>query len=291
MDTEPGANWRYSGGGYTIMEKVVEDVSGMPLEKYMADNIFPKLGMTNSTYAQPLPKELRTNASLAYNRKGKVIDGSFHNYPEQAAAGLWTTPSDLVKYILEVQAIVNGKDNGLLSPKIIKEMLTKHKGNWGLGPTLRGEGEDLLFGHGGKNAGFTNNMIAKVYKGEAIVVMTSADNGNDIINAMQTAISTYYDMGISNTEEIEIVTMSENELSRFIGEYKYEDGKEYVATMKVKKGKLVAKVGGNHELTPVGPLTFRDMKDPETITFVEDDNGKIKSFILKGPGIEFVKRK
>ena len=291
VDTEPGSNWRYSGGGYTIIEKMIEDVSQMSLDQYMQTNIFPKLGMMNSTYSQPLPKALFANASLAYDRKGKIIDGSYHNYPEQAAAGLWTTPSDLVKYIFEIQAIVNGKEDGILSPEIVSEMLTKHMGSWGLGPSLRGEDADLLFGHGGKNAGFTNNLVANVNKGSGIVIMTNGDNGNDIIGKLQTAISEYYDMGISTYEIIEVIELNDDVLDKFVGKYKYTDDKDFYIKMKVKKGQLVAKIGSEHFLSPIGPLTFRDLKDPETITFSEDENGNIVGLKLQGPGIEFDKVK
>ena len=168
-------------------------------------------------------------------------------------------------------------------------MLTKHMGNWGLGPSLRGEDENLLFGHGGKNAGFTNNMIAHVHKGGGIVIMTSGDNCNAIIDKLQTAISKYYGMDISDYEEIEVINMSDEDLRRFVGKYKYSDEKDYYIKMKIKKSKLVAKIGSEHILSAGGPLTFRDLKDPETIVFSEDENGNISSLVLKRPGIEFVK--
>jgi len=263
IDTEPGTSWRYSGGGYTIMEKMVEDVSGLSLEKYMAEHVFPKLGMTNSSYAQPLPDSKRGNVSLAYNRKGKIIDGSFHHYPEQAAAGLWTTPSDLAKYIIEIQDIFSGKEGGVISPAIAKEMLTKHKGNWGLGPSLRGEDENLIFGHGGKNAGFTNNMLAHVYQG----------NGSK------------YEMGISDLKIIEVIEIPEKDLQRFVGTYQMSDNKRFKATVKIKNGKVVIKTGSDHVLEAVGPLTFTDIKDPEILIFQEDENRMITGIKVAGPGI------
>ena len=84
------------------MEKVVEDLTGMPLEKYMAESILGPLGMSNSTYEQPLSETYHGSASAAYDSEGKIIEGLWHNYPEQAAAGLWTTPSDLAKYCIGI---------------------------------------------------------------------------------------------------------------------------------------------------------------------------------------------
>jgi CubicO group peptidase (beta-lactamase class C family) len=192
VDKIPGSLWRYSGGGYTIIEKIIEDVSGLPLEKYMDKNVLSPIGMTNSTYEQPLSDNRQAKASAAYNNNGKIIEGLWHNYPEQAAAGLWTTPSDLAKYCIEIQEILSGKKEGVLSEGIVELMLTKHKNNWGLGPALDKEGDSLTFGHGGKNVGFTNNLVAFAHKGSAVVIMTNGDNGGELINEIQKSIFDTY---------------------------------------------------------------------------------------------------
>jgi CubicO group peptidase (beta-lactamase class C family) len=192
IDAIPGSNWRYSGGGYTIMEKMVEDVSGLPLEEYMDRYVLKPMGMINSTYAQPLPEVLHNNASAAYDHRGQIVKGLWHNYPEQAAAGLWTTPTDLAKYCIEVQEILNKKKQGVLSKKLIELMLVKNKNNWGLGPSLEDEGAELKFGHGGKNEGFTNNMVAFAHKGNAVIIMTNGDNGGKLIKEIQNSIFEYY---------------------------------------------------------------------------------------------------
>ena len=188
----PGTKWRYSGGGYTIIEKLIEDISGLPFEEYMKENILNPLGMNNSTYEQPLPRKLHASASSAFNRKGKMIKGLWHNYPEQAAAGLWTTPSDLVKYCIEIQDILSGKESGILSKETVNMMLTKQKNNWGLGPSLELNDTILIFSHGGKNTGFTNNMYGYAYSGKALVVMTNGDKGWDLIQEIQRSITMFY---------------------------------------------------------------------------------------------------
>lgn len=101
--------------------------------------------MDNSTFEQPLPAEFHANASAAYDSEGKLIEGLWHNYPEQAAAGLWTTPSDLAMYCIGVHDILAGKSDGFLSKETIEMMLTKHKGDWGLGPSLAWDADSLRF--------------------------------------------------------------------------------------------------------------------------------------------------
>ncbi|MBT31322.1 MAG: serine hydrolase [Thalassobius sp.] len=276
VDTIPGSIWRYSGGGYTVMEKVVEDVSGQPLETYLKENILMPLGMTNSTYSQPLPEKLHQQASAAYDRGGNLIEGLWHNYPEQAAAGLWTTPTDLSKYCMEIQRIEAGKPNGILSKQTVDKMLTKHENNWGLGPSLADDGSSLRFQHGGKNAGFTNNMIAFAYKGNAVIVMTNADNGGKLMNEIITSISEHYDWDIAKQRTVETVSLNAEELNKFNGRYKYlgktRDGSDHIVKLVTKEGKLLIVDEKNAEedlITPMSETSFIDLSDGDQVVFTE----------------------
>lgn len=222
VDTIPGSIWRYSGGGYTVMEKVVEAVSGMPFETYMADHILSPMGMVNSTYAQPLPDRLSPMASAAYDAEGELIEGLWHNYPEQAAAGLWTTPTDLARYCIEIQEILAGKKEGILKQETVEMMLTKHMNDWGLGPSLAWDADSLRFQHGGKNAGFTNDMIAFAHHGNAIIIMTNADQGGKLIGEILRSVSKYYGWGISQPRMVDTIALSAERLSRLTGQYKLD---------------------------------------------------------------------
>lgn len=279
VDTIPGSIWRYSGGGYTVMEKAVEDVSGQALEVYLAENIIAPIGMSNSTYGQPLPEKYHANASAAYDNKGNLIDGLYHNYPEQAAAGLWTTPSDLAKYYMEIQAIRAGKENGFLSKEIVDQMLIKHKNNWGLGPALGEKEGELLFGHGGKNAGFTNDMIGFVDKGDAIIVMTSADNGSGLIGEIYRGISDYYNMEIRNPTIVELADLSQEQLELLTGKYKLNQEVpgigEYFITLSVQDGKILVhdpNTGDENLLSPNSETEFVDINTGDRVKFQSNEN-------------------
>jgi CubicO group peptidase (beta-lactamase class C family) len=258
VDTTPGSNWRYSGGGYTIMEKVVEDISGMPLDQFAIKEIFEPVGMENSTYEQPLSSKYHSQASAAYDGDGTIIEGYWHNYPEQAAAGLWTTPSDLAKYCMEIQNIRAGKEDGVLSRKLVDSMLTKHQNDWGLGPMLQKEGDSLLFGHGGKNAGFTNNFFAFAQQGNAAIVMTNADQGGDLIGELFRAISKEYKWGVSEYTVVKAIELPADQINSFAGAYQIGD---YRVDMEIREGKLTAVHPGSPkgtELIPVDQLKFVD---------------------------------
>ncbi len=285
VDTEPGTNWRYSGGGYTIMEKVVEDISGMTLADYSARYILPAMGMSNSTFEQPLSAKWHDQASAAYDHEGNLIEGLWNNYPEQAAAGLWTTPIDLAKYCMEVQQIMSGKEDGVLSRQTIEKMLTKHERDWGLGPSLRKEGDSLMFGHGGKNAGFSNNMAAFAYQGHGVIVMTNADNGTSLMGEVIRAVSDYYGWDMAKPEIIKTIDLSEEALRSFTGNFKMNEQVpgvgDYLVEINTKDRKLIVtdKITGE-VLTfyPVSDHEFREINDGDYLAFKKDDQGTMVEF-------------
>ncbi|TDI72029.1 MAG: class A beta-lactamase-related serine hydrolase [Bacteroidetes bacterium] len=283
VDTIPGTIWRYSGGGYTVMEKVVEDVSGLPLEEFIEKNILTPLGMDNSTFEQPLPTEFHANASAAYDSEGKLIEGLWHNYPEQAAAGLWTTPSDLAIYCIGVQDILAGKSDGFLSKETIEMMLTKHKGDWGLGPSLAWDADSLRFQHGGKNAGFTNNMMAFAHNGDALIIMTNADNGGRLISEIERSISNYYQWGISNSKIVDIIDLPVEQLSKLVGKYKLDfqvpDIGNYIIEITLKNDKLLVFDPNNNDtnvLSALDEFNFIDLDKGDEVVFqIQEDTSKI----------------
>lgn len=95
------------------MQQLVEDVSGTPFAEYMRDEVLKPMGMTNSTFQQPLPTEMERRAATGYRTDRSEVPGRWHVYPEMAAAGLWTTPTDLAKYVIGVQQAVAGKSKVL----------------------------------------------------------------------------------------------------------------------------------------------------------------------------------
>lgn len=289
VDTLPGSIWRYSGGGYTVMEKMVEDVSGQPLEVYIAEQILRPMGLTASTYEQPLPESRKAEASAAYDDEGQIIKGWWHNYPEQAAAGLWTNPTDLATYCLAIQAIAAGKTDGILQPETIEKMLTKHKNDWGLGPSLQKEGDSLLFRHGGKNAGFTNEMVAFARQGKAVIIMTSADNGGRLIGEVMRSISAYYGWDISKPRVVETVKVPEADLQKLAGKYLLDfqvpDIGDYFVDIAIRDGKIEAFDPNNNEtnvLVPLSTKRFLDLDLGDEIEIQGLDDGKELALLWNG---------
>jgi CubicO group peptidase (beta-lactamase class C family) len=169
--------FQYSGGGYLIVQQMLSDVTGKPFSEFIQETILGKLGMTSSTYQQPLPDSQRVLAASGHDDKGKMIRGSWRTYPEMAAAGLWTTPSDLAQFAIEIQQAADGRQSKVLNQKIVAEMLTPQVGGWGLGFELPGKGNSSRFAHSGGNEGYKCLMVAYKNTGQGAVIMTNSDKG------------------------------------------------------------------------------------------------------------------
>jgi CubicO group peptidase (beta-lactamase class C family) len=192
IEAAPGSKWNYSGGGYTIMQQVLIDVTKEPFPRLLHDTVLVPIGMTHSTYQQPLPEPMRASAATPYEADGNPVQGGAHTYPEMAAAGLWTTPTDLSRYLIEVQRSLKGEANHVLSQQMTKQMLTKGMGDYGLGLAIGGSASNPYFGHGGVNEGFECTMSAYEEDGEGAVVMTNAQGGSRLADEVMRSIAAVY---------------------------------------------------------------------------------------------------
>ena len=186
---EPDQSWRYSGGGYTIMQVLLSDVTGRSFPDLMRDSVLKPLGMQSSTYEQPLPGKWQARAASGYNREGAKVVGEWHVYPEMAAAGLWTTAADLARYALAVQKM-NQVKGGILSQKMAHMMLTPGMNNDGLGVFITPDGK--RFGHDGADEGFQSSLTAFIDGGAGIAVLTNSDNGGRLANELMLTIARAY---------------------------------------------------------------------------------------------------
>ena len=192
VNSELNQEFEYSGGGYVVIQQLLEDVTGKPFEEFMQITVLDKLEMTDSTFRQPLPQAKANSAAVGYNDRGKPIDGSWHTYPEIAAAGLWTTPSDLAKFAIAIQESIEGKKNSILTQQIAEEMLTPQVGGWGLGFEIP-EGNSERFAHSGGNEGYQCLMLADKDTGSGAVIMTNSDRGIELALEILASIEQEYD--------------------------------------------------------------------------------------------------
>ena len=184
-DTTPGARWLYSGGGITIAQLMATDVTGEPFPALMRRLVLARAGMSRSTFENPLPEARWREAASGHERVDTPVPGRFHVYPEMAAAGLWTTASDLARWAIALSRSYRGQEGGLLSPAMARQMISKQmpqrppygNGFWGLGVQVGGDGDSLSFSHGGRDEGFVASFVMWPNRGRGLVVMTNGVSG------------------------------------------------------------------------------------------------------------------
>jgi CubicO group peptidase (beta-lactamase class C family) len=192
VDIVPGSKSRYSGGGYTVMQQMIVDVAGKPFSEFMRDAVLKPLGMSNSIYEQPLPQEIIASAATGYLADGKVVGGQWHIYPEMAAAGLWTTASDLTRFVIEVQQSLSGVANPIISRAMTRLMLTTQMNKHGLGVYLEGSEKTLRFYHGGRNKGFDALLMAYANTGKGLVILMNANDDSGIFHEIVKIVAKEY---------------------------------------------------------------------------------------------------
>ncbi len=188
----PFTAFKYSGGGTVVVQLLLTDTLAKPFHEILDELVLEPVGMTNSTYEQPLPPQRDANAARAHNGRGREMDAKWHVYPEQAPAGLWTTPTDLAKLAIELQKALRGESK-LLSRASAQEMITPvGTGPYAVGFAIERRNEGWYFGHGGSNWGFQCNLLAHRLKGYGFVVMTNSDSGGRLSAEVETRIAAAY---------------------------------------------------------------------------------------------------
>ncbi len=237
VDIVPGVQFRYSGGGTTVMQLLLEDSTGMPIADLLRELVLEPLAMEHSGYEQPLPQAWHDDAATAHDIDGRPIEGEWHVYPEQGAAGLWTTPSDLASFAMAIQDAAAGNDGALISAGMAEQMLTPQTppapgaerigglNAVGLGPFVRWvDGRTTYFGHSGSNEGFRCHLMAHRDEGIGAAVMTNGDGAAPLIIEAFDAIAAAQGWDGYSTEPMDALPPKGNALDQFTGSYSLPTG-------------------------------------------------------------------
>lgn len=284
---EPDLYFQYSGGGTTISQVLLSDVTGQAYDVWMYENVLKPIGMVNSTYAQPPAKEKWSLCSSAYNGDGTPIERKFHVYPEQAAAGLWMTPSDLCRYIIDMQLAWKGKPSKVLSPEMVKLHLTPYNN----GPTAMGtfiEGHDGVdyFQHGAGNDGFCGQFYGSMEDGYGVVIFLNSDNGRllgEVINSVAKAYNwkNFY----REPRKVESITVPKETLKSYEGLYLFDNT---WAAIGQKDGEFHFYTDGIFaKMYFTTPNQFINEEFQAVKTMIIDANGQITGYTRHVNGKEF----
>lgn len=192
VDKVPGESFRYSDGGYNIVQQMMMDIEGVSFPELMNKLVLQPLEMNNSTYQQPLTGEQQTMAATGYLPDGAIVNGKRHTYPEMAPAGLWTTATDLANFAINMQETLKNKSQKGLSKEMTTKMITPSVVDFiGLGIFINKKKADVYFGHGGWNEGFSSEMLAHKDKGYGVVGLTNSNHPNFISELIRSVALTY----------------------------------------------------------------------------------------------------
>ena len=286
LENVPGKEWKYSGGGYTVMQQLLIDVTKEPFPKLLHDTVLGPIGMTHSTYEQPLPAALQATAATPYSDDGTAVAGGAHTYPEMAAAGLWTTPSDIARYMIENQHAIQGKESHVLSRELTEHVITPGKNNWGLGLQIGGSAANPYFSHGGVNEGFESMFAAYEHNGEGAAVMTNAQGGMRLASEIMSSIAVTYDWPDFRPVVRTVAAVDRAILARYVGTYELTP--DFSITFSLEGNQLMTQAT-NQPKVPIFPESqtkfFLKVVDAE-VEFFSDDKGQVTHMVLHQNGHE-----
>jgi CubicO group peptidase (beta-lactamase class C family) len=285
VDFEPGTKFRYSGGGVTIAQLAIMDIEKKPYPQIAKETVLGPLGMTSSTYSQPLPADIRKKAASGHRGNGNLVEGRIHVYPEMAAAGLWTTPTDLAKFGIEVQLSLVGKSNKVLTKESTARMVTPfiEGSQAGLGLFVEKHGQAIYVGHGGADEGFRAQLLVNRDKGYGAVVMVNSDNGR-IISEIFRSIAKEYQWDDFLPKPVERVSVDASKLDRYVGRFLISPDR--VITVTREGGALFAQPtqSPKDELIPISENEFVRRNADLRCVFEKNPEGKFDIMRVRPDG-------
>lgn len=284
VDVVPGTLWRYSGGGFVVLQTLLSDVTGKPFPEIERELVLGPASMTHSTYQQPLPKSRLAETATPYRANGDPVKGGPHTYPEMAPAGLWTTPSDLARMAIEVQAEYAGSSSKILNQAMARQMLTPQIGTAGLGFGL-GSGAAVdkpHFGHGGANEGYRCDIEAYTGSGQGIAIMTNSDSGDVLFSEYLRAVAKEYGWPDFHPTEHALLKANPAQFQPYAGTYEVPDVGKLTVTVKPDGPYIQADPLGPdpQQLLPESTTEFFILSNDVTFTFQKDDDGNFTKLVV-----------
>lgn len=189
----PYQQYKYSGGGLLIMQQAMVDLTRRPFAPFMQATVLTPLRMVDSAYEQAPTPEGIAAAALAHDQQGERMGPPWHVYPELAAAALWSTPSDIAQFVIEIQTALRGPKGNVLDQRTANAMMTPATvGPFAVGTMVGQRGDGRYFWHSGSNWGYRAWMIGHASKGYGLVMMTNGDNGMSLLNQVGARVERAY---------------------------------------------------------------------------------------------------
>lgn len=220
----PGSFWRYSGGGYGVLQQLMEDVTGIQFIKLADSLIFKPLQMDQSFFLQKMSGELTGFVASGHDIEGKTVPGKHEILPIMAAGGLWSTTREYSKYLISLMESYNGVSGSILTEHSTGLMMKRVAADWGLGVKIDYPDSTLQISHGGSGDGFNSQMIGFPAIGNGIIVLTNSDAGRELINELILSVAIEYNWPNYELVERTLIEGEPGLYSEFTGKYRWSNG-------------------------------------------------------------------
>lgn len=215
----PFSKMSYSGGAYNVAQQLIEDVTKIPFAQFIKKVLLDPLKMNESTF-EYLDIDMSSNVAYAHPTNGIPMEGGWKTYPESAAAGLWTTPTDLAKWLIEIQeGLIPSDHPHILSKNLLDAMVTPQVVVHGLGPIVNGEGNQLQIGFKGRTDGFTCGFVSFPYLKQGAVVMINAGNELAFVDDVLRSIASEYNWPSHSVKVKKTIELPAERLEKYVGRY------------------------------------------------------------------------
>ena len=279
VDMEPGSQWRYSNEGYAVVQQLLIDIEGKSFPDILKERVLVPSGMKHSTFEQPLPPEKLEKAATGHIGDGEPIEGKAWTYANMGAGGLWTTPSDLAKFLIAIQKSYSGESNKVLSKEMTETMLTVQMGSAALGLGITGDGEAKSFGHSGHNRGFLSRIKAFVHDGRGVAIIANSNKAIPLLQGITFAVAKEYGWPGPAPLEVEPYDIGIEDLKAYTGRYVIAEN--YFVTISIEGEHLkISHFEGEDILIPASDTRFYQQLDGIKLTFIKDGQGNIKQISL-----------
>lgn len=264
----------YSEPGYVVLEQLLMDQVEKPFSAFMKETVLDPLALKSSTFELPLPDDLRFRAASGHLHEGQPVIGLWNNYPEAAAKGLWTTPSDFATFLVDLLQAATGNIGKILSPETARYMLSRQVESYGFGFLVEGTGDDINFTLRGKTHGFACFMTVYPAKAQGAVIMTNSDNGFMLIQEILCALTEAYGWPHGRPEEKPTLRLDPATYQQYVG--RYEVNPDYILDVTVEDYYLV--------IRPTGQAPTRFYAEGQTLFYSTDPYVRIQ-FMRKKMGV------
>jgi len=282
----PGSKNVYSGGGFLVLQQLLVDVMGKPFPQLMEELVLRPLGMKSSTFKQPLPQNLQPRAA-AGSSEGEPVKGKWLIKPNMASGGLWSTPSDIAGFVIELEKARLGKSSKVLTSETANLMLPPRESQTsvsddasvkvrGLGLGVTGESQNIRFNHGGYTTGYRCEMVG-FGNGQGVVVMTNGKSQALLREIMRSVAKEYGWVAPEYLpRERTLITVEPHVLDAYVGNYEFPEGRNpRISVVSVKDGQL--RLDGT-PLRSESETRFFGVGEA-TYIFVKDEKGQVKEMI------------